>query len=525
MSHPLDPAATRCAALPVPPGKIIAVHLAYASRAAQRGRRPEAPSYFLKPVSSVAASGGTAQRPAGTELLAFEGEIALIIGTEARHVSLAEAWDHVGSVTAANDLGVYDLRRNDKGSNLRNKGADGFTPLGPALLDARAVDPAALRVRTWVDGELAQEDTTDTLLFPFAQLIADLSQHLTLERGDVILTGTPAGSSVVGPGAVVEVEVDAPQAAGAPSTGRLRTTIAQGQVPFDPALGSLPAVDDAQREEAWGSREAAGLPPLETLADGASAAAADPADGAAATPAAGPADGAGFTLTAAQRERLERAPVAGLSAALRARGQHHCVIDGLLPMHPDRKLVGTARTLRFVPAREDLFATHGGGFNRQKQVFDTVGEGEVIVIEARGDATAGTLGDILALRARTRGAAGVVTDGAIRDYDAVAEIGLTAFSAGPHPSVLGRRHVPWDSDVAIACGGATVLPGDVIVGDSDGLVVIPPALLEEVLEATLENEARDEWIAARIAEGEAIEGLFPMNAQWKERYATWRRAQ
>lgn len=502
MSHPLDPAATRCTALPVTPGKIIAVHLAYASRAAQRGRRPEAPSYFLKPVSSVAASGGTAERPAGTELLAFEGEIALIIGTEARHVSLAEAWDHVGWVTAANDLGVYDLRRNDKGSNLRNKGVDGFTPLGPALLDARAVDPAALRVRTWVDSELAQEDTTDTLLFPFAQLIADLSQHLTLERGDVILTGTPAGSSVVGPGAVVEVEVDAPQAADAPSTGRLRTTIAQGQVPFDPALGSLPTVDDAQREEAWGSREDAGLPPLETTADG-----------------------AGFTLTAAQRERLERAPVAGLSAALRARGQHHCVIDGLLPMHPDRKLVGTARTLRFVPAREDLFATHGGGFNRQKQVFDAVGEGEVIVIEARGDATAGTLGDILALRARTRGAAGVVTDGAIRDYDAVAEIGLTAFSAGPHPSVLGRRHVPWDSDVAIACGGATVLPGDVIVGDSDGLVVIPPALLEEVLEATLENEARDEWIAARIAEGEAIEGLFPMDAQWKERYATWRRAQ
>lgn len=89
--------------------------------------------------------------------------------------------------------------------------------------------------------------------------------------------------------------------------------------------------------------------------------------------------------------------------------------------------------------------------------------------------------------------------------------------------MLGRKHVPWDSDVAVACGGATVLPGDVIVGDSDGLVVIPPAVLDEILEATLANEERDEWIAARIAEGEAIEGLFPMNEQWKARYAAWRR--
>lgn len=200
------------------------------------------------------------------------------------------------------------------------------------------------------------------------------------------------------------------------------------------------------------------------------------------------------------------------------------MIDGLVPMHPAQKLIGTARTLRFVPAREDLFASHGGGFNTQKQVFDSVENGEVIVIEARGDAGAGTLGDILALRAKTRGAAGVVTDGAIRDYDAVAEIGLTAFSAGAHPSVLGRRHVPWDRDVAVACGGATVLPGDVIVGDSDGIVVIPPVLLDEILEATLENEERDEWIAERIGEGEAIEGLFPMNDEWKARYAAWRKS-
>ena len=118
-------------------------------------------------------------------------------------------------------------------------------------------------------------------------------------------------------------------------------------------------------------------------------------------------------------------------------------------MHPEAKIVGTARTLRFVPNREDLFASHGGGYNAQKRAFDGVGEGEVIVIEARGEAGSGTLGDILALRAHARGAAGIVTDGGVRDYDAVAAVGIPVYTKGAHPAVLGRKHVPWDADVAI----------------------------------------------------------------------------
>lgn len=114
-------------------------------------------------------------------------------------------------MTAGNDFGLYDLRANDKGSNVRSKGGDGFTPLGPALIDARDVDPDAVRVRTWVNGALAQDDTSAGMFFSLTQLVADLSQHFTLNPGDVILTGTPAGSSVVRPGDVVEVEVDAPR--------------------------------------------------------------------------------------------------------------------------------------------------------------------------------------------------------------------------------------------------------------------------------------------------------------------------
>ncbi|MBE1876796.1 fumarylacetoacetate hydrolase family protein [Myceligenerans pegani] len=484
----------RFAALPGRPGKIVAVHLSYASRADQRGRRPEHPSYFLKPSSSLAASGDVVERPAGTELLAFEGEIALVIGTVARNVRPEDAWAHVGWVTAANDFGLYDLRANDRGSNVRAKGRDGYTPLGPSLVAADGLDPAALRVRTWVNGKVVQDDTTAGLLFPFPRIIADLCQHLTLEAGDVILTGTPAGSSVAVPGDVVEVEVDAPAAPGGPTSGRLVTTVTQGDHGFDEGLGSLPVVDDVQRVEAWGSREAAGLPPAEDRT----------------------------VLTPALRAKLSEASVAGLSQQLRRRGIDNATIDGVRPMHPGARLVGLARTLRFVPNREDLFAAHGGGHNAQKRAFDAVGPDEVIVIEARGETGSGTLGDILAIRAHARGAAGIVTDGGVRDHAAVAAVGIPVYSAGAHPAVLGRKHVPWDADLTVACGGTTVQPGDIIVGDGDGVVVIPPALAEDVAEAAVAQEAQDSWIAEQVAAGHPIDGLFPMNAEWKARYRAWR---
>ncbi len=483
---------SRFSGLPARPGKIIAVHLSYGSRADQRGRRPAAPSYFFKASSSVAASGSKLGRPAGIELLAFEGEIALVIGEPAYRVPLARAWDHVAYVTASNDFGMYDLRANDRGSNVRNKSGDGFTPIGPQLIDAREIDPARLRVRTWVNGELAQDGEASDLIFPLAQFVADLSQHFTLEPGDVILTGTPAGSSVVQPGDVVEVEVDSPAAGH--TSGRLVTTIVEGPSGgFDESIGSLPSVDDGQRIDAWGSAEAAGIEP----------------------PTAG--------LPAELRAKLEQCPVATLSQMLRQRGLNNVHIDGVHPQPGAGKIVGTAKTLRFVPNREDLFTSHGGGYNAQKRAFDSVQEGEVIVIEARGVVETGTLGDILAIRARHNGAAGIITDGGVRDYEEVAAIGLPVYSKGPHPAVLGRRHVPWDYDLTIACGGATVQPGDIIVADSDGVVVIPPAIAEDVVAAALAKEEEDGWVAQRIAEGHPVGDLFPMNAAWRERYNSEKR--
>lgn len=223
-------------------------------------------------------------------------------------------------------------------------------------------------------------------------------------------------------------------------------------------------------------------------------------------------------LTSELRAKLASAPVAGLSAQLRRKGLGGVFVDGVRPLTAGQTFVGTARTLRFVPFREDLFTSHGGGYNAQKRTFDTVADGEVLVIEARGEKGAATLGDILAIRAHARGAAAIVTDGGVRDADAVGAVGIPVFTAGPHPAVLGRKHVPWDADLTIACGGATVQPGDILVGDADGVVVIPPGIAEEIADAAIAQEEEDGWIARQVADGHPIEGLFPMNAEWRAKY-------
>jgi regulator of RNase E activity RraA len=433
------------------------------------------------------------ERPAGCELLGYEGEIALIIGKPARRVSVEDAWSHVEWITASNDLGVYDLRYADKGSNLRSKGGDGFTPVGPGLIAADAVTPEQLRIRTWHNGNLVQDDTTEDLLFPFARLVADLSQLLTLEEGDIILTGTPAGASVAKPGDVVEVEVSTPD--GALTTGRLVTAVEEGTTPFAD-FGARPKTDDLQREEAYGSREAAGLAPVAGAA-------------------------VGPVLSPELKAKLESVCTATLSSQLRKRGLNNVSIDGLSSTRPEKRIVGLARTLRYVPNREDLFKTHGGGFNAQKKAIDSVNEGEILVMEARGEKGTGTIGDILALRAQVRGAAAIITDGGVRDFAAVAAMDMPTYYANPHPAVLGRRHIPWDTDITIACGGTTVQPGDIIVADSDGILVIPPALAEELADDSIAQEREEVFIAEMVAQGHSVDGLYPLNAEWRGKYEQW----
>jgi 5-oxopent-3-ene-1,2,5-tricarboxylate decarboxylase/2-hydroxyhepta-2,4-diene-1,7-dioate isomerase len=221
---------------PVLPSKIIATHLTYRSRAVEyrMARLPETPSYFMKPPSSLSAHLATVTRPAGCRFLNYEGEVAVVIGRRCRGVSLDQALDYVAGYTVANDWGVHDFRHADRGSMLRVKGQDGFCPLGPALVDAADVDPEDLTIRTYVNGTQVQEGHTGTdLMFSFAYQVADVARLITLEPGDVLLTGTPANSRPVEPGDTVAVEID--------GIGRLENTVEQSDQELEP-VGEQPAV-------------------------------------------------------------------------------------------------------------------------------------------------------------------------------------------------------------------------------------------------------------------------------------------
>jgi 2-keto-4-pentenoate hydratase/2-oxohepta-3-ene-1,7-dioic acid hydratase in catechol pathway len=221
---------------PVEPGKILATHLTYRSRAEEyrMAELPRTPSYFMKPPSSLSAHREPVARPKGCRFLNYEGEIAVVIGRRCRGASVDDALDYVRGYTIANDWGVHDFRHADRGSMLRVKGQDGFCPLGPALVDAGDVDPGDLRIRTFVNGELVQEGNTGSdLMFSFAYQVADLSRLVTLEPGDVLLTGTPANSRPVEPGDVVAVEVD--------GVGRLENTVEQSEEELE-QVGEQPAV-------------------------------------------------------------------------------------------------------------------------------------------------------------------------------------------------------------------------------------------------------------------------------------------
>jgi 2-keto-4-pentenoate hydratase/2-oxohepta-3-ene-1,7-dioic acid hydratase in catechol pathway len=213
---------------PAEPSKILAVHLTYRSRVEEYGARiPAAPSYFMKPPSTLNGHRGLVRRPVGARFLNYEGELAVVIGRPMKGVSVHEALDFVEGYACANDVGLHDFRHADRGSMLRVKGQDGFLPLGPELVPASEFDPTSFALRTLLNGAVVQEATADDLLFPVAYQLADLSRLITLEPGDVLLTGTPANSRPMQPGDVVEVEIS--------GLGRLSNTVVEWEVDLSEA--------------------------------------------------------------------------------------------------------------------------------------------------------------------------------------------------------------------------------------------------------------------------------------------------
>ena len=213
---------------PVEPSKILAVHLSYRSRVEEYDASiPPAPSYFLKPPTALNGHRRPIARASGAGFLNYEGELAVVVGRRMKGVSQADALDHVSAYTCANDVGMHDFRHADRGSMLRVKGQDGFLPIGPALVPAGDFDATDFTLRTLLNGQVVQETTAADLLFPVAYQLADLSRLITLEPGDVVLTGTPANSRPMSVGDLVEVEI--------PGIGRLSNTIVDWEVDLSEA--------------------------------------------------------------------------------------------------------------------------------------------------------------------------------------------------------------------------------------------------------------------------------------------------
>ncbi|WP_234731631.1 ribonuclease activity regulator RraA [Acidocella facilis] len=224
---------------------------------------------------------------------------------------------------------------------------------------------------------------------------------------------------------------------------------------------------------------------------------------------------------------LEGISTATLTTVLLKKGLRNVWLRGTKPLKAGQtRLVGPAFTLRFVPAREDL-ATPASWSSpiSTRAAIEAMPEGCIAVVDAMGVTDAGIFGDILCRRMRLRGVAALVTDGVVRDAAGVLASELPVWCAGiaAPPSVAGLTFVGWQEPVG--CGGVAVFPNDLIVVDDDGAVVIPQALLEEVVAIAVEQERQESWIYAQIEAGAALPGLYPPNEENKARYEAFKAAQ
>lgn len=228
---------------PVSPSKIICVHLNYHSRVEEFiTKLPSAPTYFHKPITALNAHGGAIIRPDRCKYLNYEGEIAIVIGKHCRNVSREEAGDYIAGYAVSNDYGLHDFRDTDAGSMLRVKGSDTLCPVGPGLVTGW--DFRGKTIETRVNGKTVQRDSTSNMEWDMHYLVADIARTITLQPGDILLSGTPANSRPVQPGDVVEVEVE--------GLGALRNHIVQGPTPIREDVGAQPTESEEVISTAMG---------------------------------------------------------------------------------------------------------------------------------------------------------------------------------------------------------------------------------------------------------------------------------
>ncbi|MCJ9427959.1 fumarylacetoacetate hydrolase family protein [Kordiimonas marina] len=228
---------------PVEPRKIICVHLNYHSRVEEfMTKLGGTPTYFQKPLTAMNTHKGDIVRPKRCKYLNYEGEIAIVIGKTCRNISQAEAGDYIAGYSVANDYGLHDFRDTDAGSMLRVKGSDTLCPIGPGLVTGWDFHNKV--IRTYVNGKVVQEDNTDNMEWDMHYLVADIARNITLEPGDVLLSGTPANSRPVQPGDVVEVEVE--------GLGKLTNKIVEGPTPIRDDVGAQPTESEEVISTAMG---------------------------------------------------------------------------------------------------------------------------------------------------------------------------------------------------------------------------------------------------------------------------------
>jgi regulator of RNase E activity RraA len=234
-----------------------------------------------------------------------------------------------------------------------------------------------------------------------------------------------------------------------------------------------------------------------------------------------------LTVSDAALEQLRHVSTATLTTQLFKRGLRNVFLQGVAPLVKPAlgapNLVGPAFTLRNIPAREDL--DHVGVFqdpdHPQRKAVESAPPGSVLVQDCRGDRTVASTGSILTMRLKVRGVAGMVSDGCVRDSGTIGDIGLPLFCAGASAPLNLAKHHAVDMNVPIACGGVAVYPGDIVVGDVDG-VIVPRHLAEEVARDAAEQELMEEFIIGRVEGGSILRGTYPPNEETLAAFAEWR---
>ncbi len=232
------------------------------------------------------------------------------------------------------------------------------------------------------------------------------------------------------------------------------------------------------------------------------------------------------SLTPENRKRLESISVATLTTCLMKRGLNNQFIQDVRPVNPKApRMVGEAFTLRYIPAREDLdkLSVFEDPSHPQRKGIETCPLGHVFVIDSRKDARAASAGGILITRLWKRGCAGIVTDGGFRDSPEIAEMPFPVYQSRPAAPTNLTRHHAVELNVPIGCGDAPVFPGDIMVGDGEGVVVLPAHLANEIAAEGFEMTAYEDFVMEKVTAGATIVGLYPGGPAAKAEFAEWRR--